>query len=77
MYLVSANPHNHEGEYINFSDTVSYAGNKEQAQETARKTAAKYGRGYIFKLEKFVVPVGDLPVQAYSMNDKGEVLPCD
>ena len=40
MYLVSANPHNHEGEYLNFSDTVSYAGNKEQAQEAARKTAA-------------------------------------
>lgn len=77
MYLVSANPHNHEGEYVNFSDTVSYAANKDQALETARKTASKYGRGYIFKLEKFVIPVGDLPVQAYSMNEKGEVLPCD
>ena len=77
MYRVSANPHNHDGDYDKFSDTVIYAGTKEVALETARKTASKYGRGYIFKLEKFVVPIGDLPVQAYSMNDKGEVLPCD
>ena len=77
MYLVSANPHNHEGMYNNFSETVEYAETPKNAMDIARKTAAKYGRGYIFKLEKFVVPVGDLPVQSYSMNAKGEVLPCD
>jgi hypothetical protein len=77
MYLISANPHSQAGEYNTFSETVSYAGSKEVALEVARKTASKYGRGYIFKLEKFVVPIGDLPVQAYSMNEKGEVLPCD
>ena len=74
MFLVSSNPNNYDD---NFQTSVSYAPTKAEADALAKEKATRYGRGYIFKLEKFLVPTGDVPTQAYSLNDKGEVLPCD
>lgn len=74
MYLISSNPSNFD---IDFTKTIESANDPITAAVIAKKCAAKYGRGYIFKLEKFLVPTGELPVQAYNINDKGEVIPCD
>jgi hypothetical protein len=73
MYLICSDPNNYENDY---TKNICYAPTKNHAEEIARKMSAQYDRAYIFKLDKYLVPIAPIQTQAYSMNDKGEILPC-
>jgi hypothetical protein len=73
MYLVCSDPSNYDND---FTKNICVCHNKTNAEELARKYSAQYDRAYIYRLEKYLVPIEPVKTQAYSMNDKGEILPC-
>ena len=73
MYLISSDPNNYD---VDYTTTVRYVDSLPAAKKHARQLVGKYGKVFIWKMSEYHVQIEEPKTQAYTVNDKGEIIPC-
>ena len=72
MYLISSDPNNYD---VDYTTTVRYVDSLTAAKKLARQFVGKYGKVFIWKMHEYHVQIEEPKTQAYTVNDKGEIIP--
>lgn len=74
MYIVTQDPNNFE---IDWQKELRHYKKLNDAKREATKLSVLSGKACIYRLETIIIPIDEIPVQAYKVKENGEILPCD